>query len=98
LRAKRGFNEHLIVYERLIDDFETQAKAVCAFVGADWHSDLADFAGRARRGEVASASAAQIARGLYSDGAGQWRRYRAELAPVMDILAPWVERFGYPAE
>ena len=55
-------------------------------------------ADRARRGEVASASAAQIARGLYADGAGQWRRYRVELAPVLPTLAPWVARFGYPPD
>ena len=63
--------------------------------GAD---DLIDFAERARRGGVASASAAQIARGLYTNGAGQWRRYRAQLEPVLPTLAPWVTRYGYPAD
>jgi hypothetical protein len=57
-----------------------------------------EFSGRARRGDVASASSAQIARGLYTDGAGQWRRYHDQLAPVLGVLAPWVERFGYPAD
>jgi hypothetical protein len=70
---------------------------VCDFIGVDWRADLAQFADRAQRGEVASASAAQIARGLYVDGAGQWRRYRAQLDPVLSTLAPWVQRFGYPA-
>jgi hypothetical protein len=47
---------------------------------------------------VASASSAQIARGLYTDGTAHWRRYRAQLAPVLPILAPWVETFGYPPD
>jgi Tfp pilus assembly protein PilF len=98
LRAKLPMTEHFLVYEQLVADFEAQARAVCDFVGVEWQADLADFAGRARRGEVASASAAQIARGLYSDGAGQWRRYRAQLEPVLPVLAPWVARFGYPAD
>jgi hypothetical protein len=98
LRAKLGLDWRPIVYERLVADFGTEAKAVCAFIGADWRPDLADFAGRARRGEVASASAAQIARGLYADGAGHWRRYKTQLAPVLEILAPWVDHFGYPAD
>jgi hypothetical protein len=96
-RARRELDEYTLVYEKLIEDFSGGAKAVCAFIGADWREDLMDFSGRAHRGEVASASSAQIARGLYLGGAGQWRRYRAELAPILPILAPWVERFGYPA-
>jgi Tfp pilus assembly protein PilF len=97
-RDKQRSDEYTLVYERLIEDFSGEAKAVCAFIGADWRPELLDFSARAHRGQVASASSAQIARGFYSDGAGQWRRYRAELAPVLDILAPWVERFGYPAD
>jgi len=97
-RAAFSYDEHQLVYERLVEDVATEAKAVCAFIGAPWRDDLVDFASRAKRGDVASASSAQIARGLYTDGAGQWRRYRQELAPVLPLLAPWVERFGYPAD
>jgi hypothetical protein len=45
-----------------------------------------------------TASAAQVRRGLSRDGVGYWRRYREYLRPVLPVLAPWVERFGYPAE
>jgi tetratricopeptide (TPR) repeat protein len=96
LREKQDLAEHRMVYERLIDDFGGESRAVCAFIGAAWRGDLDDFADRGRRGGVASASAAQISRGLFSDGAGQWRRYRDQLAPILPVLAPWVERFGYP--
>lgn len=98
LRPKQALAEHRLVYERLVGDFEGEARAVCAFLGAEWRDELMDFAGRGQRGGVASASAAQIARGLFKDGTGQWRRYRNELATVMPILTPWVERFGYPAD
>ena len=98
LRDNQALAEHTLVYERLVEDFPGQMQAACAFIGADWRPELLDFAGRARRGEVARASSAQISRGRYADGAGQWRRYRAEMAPVLPILAPWVERFGYPPE
>ena len=98
LRAKIPYAEHLLVYERLVDDFDSEVRKVCDFIGADWRDDLIDFADRARRGEVASASGAQIARGLYADGAGQWRRYRGPMAAVLTRLAPWVERFGYDAD
>jgi hypothetical protein len=98
LRPRQHLAEHRLTYERLIADFQGEARALCAFIGIDWRQELEAFGERGRRGEVASASAAQIARGLYADGAGQWRRYRKELAPVLPVLAPWVERFGYPAD
>jgi tetratricopeptide (TPR) repeat protein len=97
IRQKQELDERGLVYESLVADFEAEARATCEFIGADWRPELADFAGRAQRGGVASASSEQIARGLFSEGAGQWRRYRAELAPILPILAPWVARFGYPA-
>ncbi len=93
--GKQDLAEHRLVYERLMEDFAGETRALLAFLGAEWRDDLAQFAGRAQRGEVASASSAQIARGLYSEGVGQWRRYRTELAPVLETLAPWVEHFGY---
>jgi hypothetical protein len=43
-------------------------------------------------------SANQVRRGLNAEGIGQWRNYAAQLAPVLPILQPWVQRFGYPAE
>jgi len=98
LKQKQQMDEHPLVYERLVEDFTSEVAAACAFIGADWRAELLEFAARGQRGDVASASSAQIARGLYSDGAGQWRRYRTELAPVLETLAPWVRHFGYPAD
>jgi hypothetical protein len=56
------------------------------------------FVDVARTRPVNTPSGPQIARGLFTQGAGQWRRYRDRLAPVLPRLAPWVARFGYPAE
>lgn len=94
-RGIQKVDEHKLVYERLVLDFETEARSMCDFIGAKWHADLIDFSSRAKGGGVASASSAQIARGLYQDGIGHWKRYREQLAPAMDTLRPWVERFGY---
>ena len=98
LRTKQPMAEHRLVYERLVSDFEAESKAACAFIGVDWRAELIDVAGRATRGGVSSASSAQIARGLYADGAGQWRMYREQLAPILPVLKPWVEHFGYPTD
>jgi hypothetical protein len=52
----------------------------------------------AKTQDIRSPSAPQVRRALYRDSIAQWRRYAAQLEPVRPILAPWIERFGYPAE
>ena len=97
-RAVLSYDEHSLVYERLVEDFEGEMRAVCGFIGLDWTPAMADFSGRARKGSVAAITSAQVSRSLYREGMGQWRRYADELAPIMDVLSPWVERLGYNAE
>lgn len=98
LRERLPLAEHEVRYERLVDDFEAECRAVCAFIGVDWSPAMADFAERARERSIATPSAGQVREGLYRGGEGQWRAYRDELAPILPTLAPWVARFGYPPE
>ena len=89
---------HLVRYESLVEDFEDTAKAACGFLGLDWDEGLRDFAERARKRGISTPSAAQVARGLNREGQDVWRRYREALAPVLPVLQPWVDRFGYEAD
>ncbi len=82
-------------YEDLVADFEGQTREICAFLGLDWTPALFGFASAGQAVEVATPSAGQIARGLYSQGVNQWLPYAEQLKPVAPILSPWVERFGY---
>jgi tetratricopeptide (TPR) repeat protein len=84
--------------EALIADFENEARGLCAFLDLPWSEGMRDFAATARARGVATPSGSQLARGLNSSGIGEWRRYREQLAPVLPVLAPWVERFGYAAD
>ena len=95
-RAKLPLDLHEVRYERLVTDFEGETRAACAFLGIDWSSSLNDFAAIARTRQIRTPSAAQVRGGLYS-GAGQWRPYEKHLEPIMPILRPWIERFGYDA-
>jgi tetratricopeptide (TPR) repeat protein len=85
----------LVRYESLVEDFEGTARAVCDFLGLEWHRGLLDFAANARSRGIATPSAAQVVRGLNREGQGVWRRYREQMAPVLPLLVPWVRRFGY---
>ncbi|WP_353205150.1 sulfotransferase [Sphingomonas sp.] len=84
---------HDVRYDRLVCDFEPTVRALAAFIGIAWTDDFARFASTAQSRGVRTASATQVRRGLYNGG-GQWQRYAAQLAPVLPILAPWVDRFG----
>ncbi len=80
-------------YGDIVGDFDAATQAICDFIGIEWSADLRNFARTASMRGVTTASAGQVERGLY-DGGGQWRRYAAELAPVMPALKPWIVRYG----
>lgn len=82
-------------YENLISDFDASTRSVCEFLGIGWNERMREFASRAAAINAQSASAAQLRRGLYGEGVGQWLRYRAQMADVLPRLEGWVERFGY---
>lgn len=87
--------QHLVRYESLVDDFERTARAACEFLGLEWDQGLLDFAAKARSREIVTPSAAHVVRGINREGQGVWLRYRKQMAPVLPMLEPWVERFGY---
>ena len=87
--------QQIVRYESLVEDFEGTARAACEFVGVDWNENVVNFAAKARTRGISTPSASQVARGLNREGQGAWRRYREQMEPVLPILEPWVERFGY---
>ncbi len=88
--ARLPLSLHVLSYEALVTDFDATTRALCAFLGQPWTPALRDFPATARTRRVRTASAMQVRQPLF-DGRGQWRRYAAHLAPVQDVLAPWVE-------
>ena len=92
-RSRLSLDIRIQGYERLVADFEGEMSAILAFLDLQWEPRVADFAGRGPLG--ATPSSAQLARGLTDEGIGAWRAYEFALQPVLPILAPWVERFGY---
>lgn len=81
-------------YETLVADFDAETRRLCEFLGLAWTPAVRDFSTTARHREIATASVGQVRQGLY-DGAGQWRRYARQLEPVLAVLTPWIELFGY---
>jgi tetratricopeptide (TPR) repeat protein len=95
-RTAFGIKPHALRYEDLIADPEAHLRPLFAYLGLNWTPGAADHREAARaRGYVASASYAQVTEPIYRRAEGRWTRYRDRLAPILPILAPWAERFGY---
>jgi tetratricopeptide (TPR) repeat protein len=94
-REVLGLDWHDHRHEALVENFDSALEAVCSFVGIARVPAMSDFAELAKKRKSATRSAAQVKRGLSKDGVGTWRNYADRLAPVMSMLAPWVETFGY---
>ena len=97
-RAKALFPiaSHAVRYERLVEDPRAELEPLVSWLGLEWNDRLLAHEETARnRTRVRTASYAQIGEKLYTRAAGRWRRYADHLAPVMPVLAPWIERMGY---
>jgi hypothetical protein len=85
-------------YESVIGDFDTEIGRLCERLSIPWTDAMRDFQRVSAGRMLTTASAAQVRRGLSSDSIGAWRHYRAQMAPILPLLQPWVERFGYPPD
>jgi hypothetical protein len=85
----------LVRHEDVVTEFKREMKRVCAYLAIEWAPGMGDFALRTKNRAALTPSTAQLVRGLSTEGVGQWRRYQAELSPVLPLLAPWVKRFYY---
>lgn len=87
----------LLRYEDAVNDFEGTFRPIFDFIGLEWRDDVVNFHRQAAGRYVASPSRNQVAQPLFKSSLERWHRYENELAPVIPILAPLIEDFGYPA-
>jgi Flp pilus assembly protein TadD len=98
MRSRLPLTVHEHRYEHLVDNFEESVGAICRFIGVSFRKEMIEFHLTAKTQDIRSPSAPQVRRSLYRESIAQWRRYATQLEPVRPILAPWIGRFGYPAE
>jgi hypothetical protein len=95
-RELMAIDVNTIVYEKLVQDPEAQLRPLAEALGLDWRDELLDHTGTAAsRGLIATASYAQVTEPIYRRSVGRWEKYRDQLAPVLPVLRPWAEKFGY---
>jgi tetratricopeptide (TPR) repeat protein len=94
-RAVISLPWHEIRYESLVEDFEGQLRALTEFLGLPWHADVLSFRDGAEQPAATTPSYRQVTRDTYKTSVGRWRRYQEQLGPVLPLLKPLVEAFGY---
>ncbi len=76
---------HEVHYERLVGDFEAQARRLVAACGLDWEPACLAFHRNSR--PVRTASLAQVRRPLYTGSLARWRRYEPYLGALFEACA-----------
>jgi len=95
-REKLPLAVHTIRYESLVGDLEATIAPCLEFLGLDWHDGVSDYRTTAsRRSAISTPSYNQVTEPLYGAASGRWLRYRDELQPVLPVLLPWAEHWGY---
>lgn len=71
-------------YESLVADPEGEARALLDYCGLPWEPQCLDF--HRQSGSVATPSAVQVRRGVYTDSVARWKRYGEAVQPLYDLL------------
>ena len=89
-------NYRRIRYEDMVEDLEGETRMLLDFLGVGWDDAVLDHVEHARRrGVINTPSYHQVTQPVYRDAKFRWKRYARELEPVMPILRPYIELFGY---
>lgn len=87
---------HMLRYEDLVDNVEQEARQLLDFLGLEWSDEVLGHVEHAqRRGTISTPSYHQVTQPIYKTARYRWKRYASQLEPVMEILRPFIERFGY---
>lgn len=85
-------------YESVVDRFDAQVARLGQFLETTDTSPMTRFAEHARRKRfISTPSYAQVTEGVHRRAVDRWQHYREQFEPVLPLLQPWLERFGYEA-
>ncbi|MGZ5000806.1 MAG: sulfotransferase [Methylomonas sp.] len=82
-------------YEDVVIDLEGQFRPILEKMGLEWSPACLEFYRHARTQTINTPSYHQVTRPLYTASVGRWRDYQSHYAPILPLLEPYIERFGY---
>lgn len=83
-------------YEDVVHDFDHHVDRLAAFLELEDAAPLRAFSEHAKqKGYIGTPSYAQVVRPVYASSVGRWERYRRYFEPILPILKPALEQWGY---
>jgi len=82
-------------YENLIRNPKATVEPLLEFLELSWLDEMDCYRERAAARSISTPSYVSVTSELHTRADGRWRRYRDQLAPVIDCLDPFVSAFGY---
>jgi hypothetical protein len=82
---------HRVIYERMIEDTETEVRRLLAYCGLEFEGDCLRFYENDR--PVRTPSAQQVRQPIYRDGMEHWRHYELWLEPLERALGDVLDRY-----
>ena len=82
---------HRVVYERMVDDTETEVRRLLDYCGLPFDPACLRFFENDR--PVRTASSEQVRQPIYRDALGHWRQFEPFLGPLKDALGPALDRY-----
>ena len=82
---------HRVHYEAIVEDTETQVRALLAHCGLPFEEACLSFYQNARA--VRTASSEQVRRPIFREGIDQWRHYERWLEPLKAALGPVLQAY-----
>ncbi|MFC6309635.1 tetratricopeptide repeat protein [Paraburkholderia dipogonis] len=73
-----------VQYEAVVDDLESEARRLLAFLGLPWDDACLDF--HRNRRVVRTASVNQVRQPIYRTSKGRWHAYAPHLGPLLEAL------------
>ena len=85
-------------YESVVERFDEHVARLSHFLGIEDAEPMKRFAEHARgKGFISTPSYVQVTQGVNRNAVNRWHAYREAFEPVLPILRPMLERFGYEA-
>jgi tetratricopeptide (TPR) repeat protein len=82
-------------YENMVADLESEVRKVIEFLELPWDESVLEYRARAQQKHVHSPTYEAVTKPVYSTSIGRWKHYAAQLEPCLEILKPYIDKFGY---
>ena len=82
-------------YEDLVASPREELGRIVEFLGLPWHDDVLEGGRNSAGTYIATPSYVSVAEPINTRAVARWKNYADNLAPVMPLLQPFIEDFGY---